>query len=652
MTGLIAPLVGLGLGLGLAQASLPEPERRVEKPRSPAGHPRDYQGFEWTARKFSVRKAIAEALAMPDATIAEVKGYLRLIQSNRVLNKKDQAAIDDLLRLEAPQLHEYAKTVPKVTGKFETSEPQRETVKIDSNTDGFLRNRKIRKGRDESYDYEEVQVPEKKTKVDTNQTNQTINTTAEPSTAKPTTATPGGGGMWDAIRGVWNSVPQMMIPNEPQDQMQAPVGGDPLIDVKAPPAPPNAIERLVVYRMVSGRPEEIDPREFLNPQPGPTIAETMALGGEPDPESLPNYYAKLHAMRNKFELLPESEFRAKINDLPPEEPSAFSRNMGFALTNEEQREVDIVNEKIRATAEEARKNFTDAADIARQTVTFQMVGNKPQSMGANYHLLPDHDESLPWDVLKISLDDFAHAPIQGSMVVNLLKDLYASGGDIKTVSTLDSFRMMNKIKNSKPGEVFQLPLEDFLEFSKYGYVPPKTPEFPVPNIGQPIPTAFSRPVLPPYPVPAEITVDPNATPALNLSRVAAAAAWDISKLFAQGGGAYLAANTFGPAAGLFYNAAFSRLAPALDFLDRTRGYSENVGEQISRDFIRPLARTVIPPSAHATQILNPLQTQTDTARTSVNVQDVYAIPATDGISLGQQDFQSWYLDTYSQFAVR
>ncbi len=617
MTGVIAPLVGLGLGLGLGQASLLDSKERIVK--KPAAAPRDLQGFEWTARKSGIRKAIAEALKMKDATISEVKGYLRSLNSTRIKGKKAQEKIDDLLKLDEEQLQEYVRTV-KTSGKFETSAPQSENIKIDSDTEGFLKNNPKR----EMPQDQSEQPSGKRTKIDV----------PEPAAAEASFFDTIG----NVVSGIYNARP--MMPQNPQDEMAAPIGGDPLIEPKPAPPPPKAVEREIVFRIIQNRPQEVDPREYLNPQPGPTIAEITQLGGEPDGgDELNNFYGRLHALRNNYESLPESKYQERFASLPPPVASApsgslLSQMLGFELPVKEQQKLRDFNEGF----QNLKPKLHTYTKGESPKILFRMVGDVPEQVNLNE---------------AFALRNFADPLEVGLMMGKQFRDAakIVGGANMNDLAIEQFNNLRQELIKQQPGEIFEISQDDFNLFAGLKVPAPVVYE-PNPNTGQPIPTVFSRPVPPPFPVPPEMIVDPTATPALDLSRVAAAAAWDVAQSFAQGGGAYLAANTFGPAGALFYNAAFSRLAPALQFLDTTRGYSENVGVAIARDFIRPLVQTSIPPSAHATQILNPLQTQTDTARTSVNVQDVYSTPAVDGIALGQRDFQSWYVDTFSRFAVR
>lgn len=163
--------------------------------------------------------------------------------------------------------------------------------------------------------------------------------------------------------------------------------------------------------------------------------------------------------------------------------------------------------------------------------------------------------------------------------------------------------------------------------------------------------------VPPIVAPAlpEMILDPNQQPQIDLSRVTAGAAWELALSGGRAAASMAAFSLLGynPAAGVLFNSVFSNLPGALEFLDQSRGYSEQVGARIAQRAIGGLEATTIAPSAHATQILNPLQTQTDGDRVSVQVGDVFSrgVRAGNTVDQSRRAFQNWFRDANSPFAV-
>lgn len=150
-------------------------------------------------------------------------------------------------------------------------------------------------------------------------------------------------------------------------------------------------------------------------------------------------------------------------------------------------------------------------------------------------------------------------------------------------------------------------------------------------------------------------LDPNRRPVFDADRGLAGAAMDVGLYAARGVASFVGYQLFGsnPAASALFNSVYSNLPNALEFIDQSRGYSEQIGAQIAQRAIQGLVATTQAPAAHATQILNPLDTQSDGDRVSVQVQDVFAQDrrGSNSVDQSREAFQNWFRDANSPFAV-
>ncbi len=150
-------------------------------------------------------------------------------------------------------------------------------------------------------------------------------------------------------------------------------------------------------------------------------------------------------------------------------------------------------------------------------------------------------------------------------------------------------------------------------------------------------------------------LDPNRRPVFDPQRGLQGAAVDVGLWAARGVASFVGYQLFGsnPAAAALFNSVYSNLPNALEFIDQSRGYSEQIGAQIAQRAIQGLVATTQAPAAHATQILNPLESQTSEDRVSTQVQDVFArnTRGSNGVDQSREAFQNWFRDANSPFAV-
>ncbi len=240
----------------------------------------------------------------------------------------------------------------------------------------------------------------------------------------------------------------------------------------------------------------------------------------------------------------------------------------------------------------------------------------------------------------------------GSSILGELAPHYARSPD-----ELDSLKFGRPIKNMTRAEFIAKEPELAAKYLQIDTTPKdpninpsSPPSIPITDVGQP-----SIPPVTPLEEPL-VNARMDIAPKLDPGRALRSAAWDI----AVAGGSVLGAAAIYQVAGLqgamLFAGAVANAGQLYNNIDPTRGYSEQVGSQAVYEIEQKIMNVyqVKNPTSLAPQILNPLLTQTEGARTSIVVQDALAnrLRSHDGINQNQQDFLNWYKDMSSPFAVR
>jgi hypothetical protein len=151
------------------------------------------------------------------------------------------------------------------------------------------------------------------------------------------------------------------------------------------------------------------------------------------------------------------------------------------------------------------------------------------------------------------------------------------------------------------------------------------------------------------------TVNPNIAPQLDVSAAAYSGLRDLIGQAGIAAAAFAVGNAAGPYGGLLFAQAISGILNQAKILDPSRTYDDKIGSQALFELEKGILKGVqiANPEWVAPQVLNPLMGVSDNTRTSLTVQDVFAkgVMAQNGVSLAQRDFQNWYKDSQSPYAV-
>lgn len=174
---------------------------------------------------------------------------------------------------------------------------------------------------------------------------------------------------------------------------------------------------------------------------------------------------------------------------------------------------------------------------------------------------------------------------------------------------------------------------------------------PISEVGHPLP-------LPPFPESNKLEnyqANPNLAPPIDYDRAWWQMTKDASLAVASGVATGYVASQLGQSGGLLFHNALSSLIHSVNANDPKRGYSENVGSQLFYELEKGLLKgyQVVNPLSDAPQILAPLLTQTEGARTSITMQDAFAqgLKSRSSLNQSQKSFQNWYQDFQTPFAV-
>lgn len=192
------------------------------------------------------------------------------------------------------------------------------------------------------------------------------------------------------------------------------------------------------------------------------------------------------------------------------------------------------------------------------------------------------------------------------------------------------------------------PEEDFSQFKAPVY---ENPSGNIREVGHPV----ELPNMPNVNPLEELVVDPSRAPPLDAWAVGAQAVKDLVGQAGTVGAAAFIQQQTGGLGGLLFGSALSGLINQVNRLDPGRGYQQNVGSQLFYELEKGILQGVkaINPEWIAPQILNPLLSQSDNARTSLTVQDIFSKGVTErsGITLAQNGFNNWYRDSVTPYAI-
>jgi len=223
---------------------------------------------------------------------------------------------------------------------------------------------------------------------------------------------------------------------------------------------------------------------------------------------------------------------------------------------------------------------------------------------------------------------------------NAMVQIHANEGILASVGLKSKPVTLNELRKEHPEVVNDIE-------RRYRYLKFKT----IGQPGQP-PVTIDQP-LQEQPEPFLRT---DITPTLSTVQVAQSFVADTAT-YALGALATAAATSqFGPAAGAAVNAGFANALGIWSTVDKARGMSDRFGSQLAYQFQKNLiaGEKLIYPESAAPQILNPLLTATEGARTSVPLTEAFARSLYRGsnVDIGKKDWLNWYADATSNWAVR
>jgi hypothetical protein len=153
----------------------------------------------------------------------------------------------------------------------------------------------------------------------------------------------------------------------------------------------------------------------------------------------------------------------------------------------------------------------------------------------------------------------------------------------------------------------------------------------------------------------EVPIRTDITPVISVPRAAASFASDTAMYGLGVLGVYGATSVGGPLAGAAASYAISNTLNLWANVNRARGYSERFGSQMAYEFQKKLVagEKLAYPESAAPQIINPLLTATEGARTSVPLTEAFARTLSRGsnLDLGHRDWVNWYSDATSPWAT-